>query len=297
VITAMRPSSQPRNSLRPVACLLALATAACAPAPAAPVAPTQPHAPTGAMPLVLGETFQLDSAVLGQRRVVNVYLPPGYHDGSDRYPVLYMPDGGVKEDFQHVMGIVDVSIKNEVIRPMLIVGVENIERRHDLTTPTAVEEDRKAAPHAGGADQFRTFLRTELKPYVGTHYRVTAESAFIGESLAGLFVLDTLLLEPALFDSYISVDPSLYWNDQAIVRSAPGRLAAWSAGPKRLYLATADWKETQDSAQVLLAAMETARPAGLTWQYLPLPDEHHNTIYPVAALRALRALFPAPAKP
>jgi predicted alpha/beta superfamily hydrolase len=292
----MRPSSQPRTPSLPAACLLALATA-CAPAPAAPVAPAQPPAPTGAAPLVLGETFGLDSAVLGQRRVVNVYLPPGYHDGSERYPVLYMPDGGVKEDFQHIMGIVDVSIKNEVIRPMLIVGVENIERRHDLTTPTAVEEDRKAAPHAGGADKFRTFLGTELKPYVVTHYRVTAESAFIGESLAGLFVLDTLLVEPALFDSYISVDPSLYWNDHAIVRSAPARLAAWSGGSKRLYLATADWKETQDLAAVMIAAMETARPGGLTWQYLPLPEEHHNTIYPVAALRALRAMFPAPAKP
>jgi predicted alpha/beta superfamily hydrolase len=195
------------------------------------------------------------------------------------------------------MGIVDVSIKNEVIRPMLIVGVENIERRHDLTTPTTVEDDLKAAPHAGGADKFRAFLGTELKPYVAAHYRVTAESAFIGESLAGLFVLDTLLVEPALFDSYISVDPSLYWNDQAIVRSAPARLAAWSGGSKRLYLATADWKETPDLAAVMLAAMATARPGGLTWQYQPLPDEHHNTIYPVAALRALRALFPAPARP
>src|SRR4051812_16264853 len=191
-----RPSWLPRAVY-----LVALTGAACAAGPRAAPA----TAPTGAAPLMLGETFNLDSAILGQRRVVNVYLPPGYREGSERYPVLYMPDGGVKEDFQHIMGIVDVSIKNEVIRPMLIVGVENIERRHDLTTPTTVEDDLKAAPHAGGADKFRAFLGTELKPYVAAHYRVTAESAFIGESLAGLFVLDTLLVEPALFDSYISV--------------------------------------------------------------------------------------------
>src|SRR5688572_11437780 len=96
--------------------------------------PTSPD-PGGAVPLAIGETFRLDSRVLGQQRVINVYLPPGYAEGKGRFPVLYALDGGIKEDFPHVVGHIDVSIKNAVIWPMIVVGIENIERRHDLAGP------------------------------------------------------------------------------------------------------------------------------------------------------------------
>jgi predicted alpha/beta superfamily hydrolase len=270
------------------------APVALAPATVAPP-PLAATSWEGAAPLVLGETFHIDSKTLGERRVINVYLPPGYRQGSERYPVLYMPDGGVAEDFPHITGLVDVSIKNQVIRPLLVVAVENTERRRDLVGPTAVAEERKAAPHAGGADRFRAFLRDELKPAVAAHYRVTGESGIVGESLAGLFVLETLLVEPGLFDSYIAVDPSVWWNEQAVVRSAAARLTAWSAGARTLYVATADYKETQDAVEILTAALRSARPSGLVWHHQPLPDEHHNTIFPVAALRAFRLIWARPA--
>jgi len=270
---------------------------ACAPS-AAPLAQAPPQsgvqtALTGPVPLVLGETFAIDSHVLRERRVINVYLPPDYRRGSQRYPVLYMPDGGVAEDFPHITGLIDVSIKNQVVVPRLVIGIENTERRRDLVGPTTVASEREAAPHAGGSERFRRFLRDELKPYVAAHYRITAESAIVGESLAGLFVLETLLDEPTLFDTYIAIDPSVWWNQQAVVRGATEHLAGWTAGARTLFLSTADAKEMQDGAELLISAMRTVRPNGLVWHYLPLPDEHHRTIYPVAALKAFRTLWPA----
>jgi hypothetical protein len=138
-------------------------------------------------PVAIGETFALDSRVLGERRTINVYLPPDYATSAARYPVLYEVDGGIREDFPLITGLVDVSIKNGVIRPIIVVGIENTERRRDLPGPTDVPDEIKAAPHAGGADHYRAFLRDELKPYIAAHYRTTAESAIVGESLAGLF--------------------------------------------------------------------------------------------------------------
>lgn len=257
------------------------------PAPAAAVG----AAGAGVAPLVVGETFALESKILGERRVINVYVPPGYRQGDERFPVLYMPDGGVDEDFPHIMGIVDVSIKNQVIRPMLVVGVQNTERRRDVTGPTDVPEEQRAAPHAGGAERFRRFLRDELKPYIAAHYRVTARSAIVGESLSGLFVLETLLVAPDMFDSYIAVDPSVWWNHQALVRGAPARIAAWPAGARELFVTTSEEPSTRDGVAILIAAFEARRPAGFVWHYLPLPDEHHGTIFPVAANRAFRTLF------
>src|SRR5262249_14962133 len=155
------------------------------------------------------------------KRRINVHMPPGYADSSGaRLPVLYMPDGGLAEDFLHIAGLVQVSVSNGTMRPFLLVGIENTERRRDLTGPTDNEEDKKIAPRVGGSKAFRKFIREELMPQVKSRYRTTNETAIIGESLAGLFVVETFLLEPALFDTYIAVDPSLWWNNQKLVAEA-----------------------------------------------------------------------------
>ena len=157
--------------------------------------------PPKAAPLVVGETFSIDSKRLGEKRRLNVYLPPGYAEAPDaRFPVLYMPDGSVAEDFLHVAGLVQVSVGNGTMRPFVLVGIENTQRRRDLTAPTEAAEDKKIAAKVGGSEGFRAFVRDELMPEVKARYRTTKEAAIVGESLAGLFVVETFLLEPDLFD-------------------------------------------------------------------------------------------------
>ena len=262
-----------------------LALVACSRPPSVPAHPIAPAA------ITLGETFSVESLALRERRVINVYLPPDYATSGARYPVLYMPDGGMKEDFPHVVGSVDVSIKNGVIRPMIVVGVENTDRRHDLTGGTQTPEEQAAAPRAGGSAAFRTFFKRELKRIIATRYRTTNESALIGESLAGLFVVETFLEDPALFDGYIAVDPSLQWNEQAVARSANERLVDLADTPKRLFVATADEPAIQAGVAILMSSLRIRAPAGVTWTYEPMPDEHHSTIFAIAALRGIRTLF------
>ena len=265
--------------------LFVLVAAACSSRP-----PCPPAAPAPPARATLGDTLELESKVLGERRVINVYLPPGYAESTERFPVLYMPDGGMGEDFPHVVGSVDVSTKNGVIRPVIVVGIENTERRRDLVGPTTVAEEREAAPNAGGADRFRTFLREELKPLIAERYRTTAESAIVGESLAGLFVVETFFLEPTLFDGYIAADPSVWWNQQVLVRGAADRLAAWTAGAKRLYVATSPEADEKGGVAELTTALAGA-PAEVTWTHEPMPGTLHGTIFPTAALHGIRLLF------
>jgi predicted alpha/beta superfamily hydrolase len=262
--------------------------AACGHAPS----PSTKPAPSSTAVAALGETITLDSKVLGEKRVINVYLPPDYAKGGT-FPVLYMPDGGMKEDFPHVVGAVDVSSKNGVIRSVIVVGIENIERRKDLAGPTVVDEEKKAAPKAGGSDKFRAFLRDELKPMIAARYRTTAESAIIGESLAGLFVVETMIVEPELFDGYIAVDPSVWWNEQTTARLASTRFAQWkAAGGKRLYVANSS-EGDESGIEMITTALRIQAPP-VVWKYEPMPDELHLTIYPRAALRGIRWMFATP---
>jgi predicted alpha/beta superfamily hydrolase len=234
-----------------------------------------------AEPLVTGETFTIRSAVLGEERRINVYRPAVPPDTP--LPVLYMPDGGVAEDFIHVAGLVQVLVGNGTMRPFLLVGIQNTERRRDLTGPTENAEDRKIAPRVGGSAKFRAFVRDELFPDVEKRYRTTKERAIVGESLAGLFVVETLLLEPELFDTYIAFDPSLWWNDELLVK----RWRPRSLAGKTLYVATS----RDASAQRLIDVLRAAHLERFGWHHEPMPEEQHSTIYHPAALRAFRALF------
>lgn len=250
-----------------------------------------PSSDEKAAPLIIGETFTINSKALGETRRINVYLPPGYKESqSVRLPVLYMPDGGIAEDFLHVAGLVQVSVGNETMRPFLLVGIENTERRRDMTGPTENEKDKKIAPRVGGSAAFRKFIREVLMPQVKRCYRTTDETAIVGESLAGLFVVETFLLDPDLFDTYIAFDPSLWWNNQALVNGASARLRSRPKLNKTLYFASSG-EDTAEITQRLADILSKNAASNVNWHYEKMPDEKHSTIYHPAALKAFRALF------
>lgn len=254
-------------------------------------------ASTPSQPLAMGETFRISSAVLGEQRTINVYLPPGMRDASgDTLPVIYMPDGGMGEDFLHVAGLVQVSVGNGTMRPHLLVGIENTERRRDMTPPTRVENDRKIAPRVGGAEKFRAFIRDELMPEIRKRYRTTGSTAIVGESLAGLFIVDTFIREPAMFDHYLAFDPSLWWNDRQVLKDAPSALSSTRHGGKTIFIATSSQPEIAADAASLATILDQKAPAGLKHTLKRFEAETHATIYHPAALTAFRELF-APAKP
>jgi uncharacterized protein len=257
------------------------------------------HLPAGeqAAPLVLGETFTIDSKVLGETRRINVFRPPISPDAAaTKLPVLYMPDGGMAEDFLHIAGLVQVGVSNGTMRPVLLVGIENTQRRRDLTGPTENPQDKQIAPHVGGSAAFRKFLREELLPQVKARYHTSDERAIVGESLAGLFVVETLLLEPNLFDTYIAVDPSLWWNDQKLVADAGKLLRARPELKKALYIAWSSEERIPGVARRFTDALKENAPPSLRWYSVPMPEETHATIYHPAALKAFRVLFRPTAK-
>jgi predicted alpha/beta superfamily hydrolase len=251
----------------------------------------QAQAASAAAPLVIGQTFTMQSKVLGETRRLNVYLPAGYAESAtQRLPVLYMPDGGLGEDFLHVAGLMQVLVADGSMRPFLLVGIENTARRRDLTGPTTSASDLKIAPRVGGSAAFRQFIRQELMPEIQRRYRTTAETAIVGESLAGLFVVETLLLEPGLFTTYLAFDPSLWWNNGQLASRAPTMLQSYKGAPWRAYLATSSQGDTTATRQ-LAATLNHEAALGLGGHYRAMPEETHQTVYHPAALWAFRLAF------
>ena len=235
------------------------------------------------------ESFTMQSKSIGESRVVNVYLPPGYAASSDHYDVLYMPDGGLNEDFPHIATTIDEGIAAGEVRPLILVGIPNTERRRDLTGPTSVRSDRKVANVVGGAPLYRAFIKDELIPEINRRYRTTSSRGIIGDSLAAYFIVETFMLDPSMFDTYLAMSPSLWWNAAALSKAPLPSITS----PTRVDFSVADETDIVPNLRTLGSTLKSSAPASLTWEVRELPDQKHGTIYRDQAPSLIRKYYPA----
>lgn len=253
----------------------------------------------GTEPITIGQTFTVESKVLGQTRRINVFLPPGYAEGSQAYPVMYLLDGGVREDFLHVMGIASLAADWRGLREFILVGIENFDRTsryHDFVYPSQVEAEKKRLPTHGASTTFRKFLEQEFIGEIGKRYRVTDERVIIGESAAGMFVLETLLRQPSLFTGYVAISPMLWWNNESLSKEAVALLRKRPFPPnRRLYLTIAnEGGAMREGVDRVVAALKSDAPKDLTWTFVPMDHETHATTFHPVALAAVRQFFALP---
>ena len=236
------------------------------------------------------DSFVIQSQRLQEARTINVYLPPA--DAATAHPVLYMPDGGIAEDFPHVAATVDAGIRAGRIAPLLVVGIENTQRRRDMTGPTTVKKDRKIAPVVGGAAEFRKFIATELVPWVEANHPASERRGIIGESAAGLFIVETFFEMPGLFETSIALDPSLWWNAGKLAKDAGTWFMAHPETRGRLFVAWAEPETIGPNVRILEDALKQAAPSQLEWKVVARPDLSHGTIYRALAPVVLPMMYP-----
>lgn len=94
-------------------------------------------------PIPAHDSLIISSKFVKEDRVINVWTPPNYNKSTESFPVLYMPDVGIEEDFPHIPNTLAKLIKENKIPPYILVGIENTERRRDLSKPTEIEYDLK----------------------------------------------------------------------------------------------------------------------------------------------------------
>jgi len=238
-------------------------------------------------PIPEHETFTIQSKQVGEARIINVWTPEIYKENTASLPVMYMADGGIKEDFPHIANTLDKLIKEKKIKPLILVGIENTQRRRDLTGFTEVEKDKEIAPVVGGSEKFRAFIKEELFPEINKRYRTTNEKSIIGESASGLFVMETFFLTPEMFDNYIAFDPSLWWNNHYLVRTAKEHLAKLPATEKRIWFAGSNATDVSPYTKELANIFKTETQPNLKWYYSDEPKEKHTTIFRATKEKAI----------
>jgi uncharacterized protein len=269
--------------------------AACASAPATP-APESPSAEARVIPM--GFTHTIQSEILGGPREINVWVPPIAEDEREtaRFATVYVLDGGVDQDFPHIAGLGQLGALSWTHQRVIIVGVKTENRRAELTRRPHNARHAAEFPEAGGARRFQQFLATEVIPFVEARYPTGEVRTLMGESLAGLFVIDTFLHQPDMFNSYAAISPSLWWDDQHFARDGGHDLEGRAVGNTRLYLTIADeGGATRAGMDRFLRLLEAAPEGSVHWRFVDRSaTDTHATIYHGAALDALRWLYPSP---
>lgn len=238
-------------------------------------------------PIPAHDSLTISSTFVKEDRVINVWRPPTYEQTSDSFPVLYMPDGGIKEDFPHIANTLSKLIEEKKIAPFILVGIENTERGRDLTGFSEAEYDKQYCPVTDGAKDFRAFISEELMPTINGKYKTTGRKGIIGESLAGLFVMETFFLKPETFDFYIAMDPSLWWNNQYLVNNAGALLAEFPDKDIKLWFAGSNAEDIFRATRSVETVFQNDAPERLTWKYSDEPKEEHHTIFRATKEKAL----------
>lgn len=243
--------------------------------------------------LNLTKVHKLYSDALQEDRILNVWLPPSYHpDSTQTHSVLYLLDGSAHEDFPHVAGLFQFLHLYQLMPPTILVGIANVDRYRDFTYPSQDTLDRYYLPTSGGSQQFIEFLTDEAFPLIEQTYKVNEQRTIIGQSLGGLLAAEVLLTKPHLFDDYLIVSPSLWWDEQRLINRAQRLLADYEGPSKRVFISLGEEHPVMhEVADSLTAAVQAA---GWTHWYEPIAGEDHATILHQAVYRGLRQLNTLP---
>jgi len=239
-------------------------------------------------PIPEHDSLTITSKFVNENRIINIWTPLNYNkQATDSFPVLYMPDGGIKEDFPHIANTLAKLIEEKKIPPFILVGIENTDRRRDLTGASESEYDKQYCPITDGAKDFRAFITDELIPEINKKYRTNSKKGIIGESLAGLFVVETFFTKPETFDFYIAIDPSLWWNNNYLANNAELLLAKFPEKDIKLWFAGSDAEDIYRFTRSIEKTFQNITPKGLIWKYSDEPNEKHNTIFRATKEKAL----------
>lgn len=246
-------------------------------------------------PFVLGIIDEIQSTVLDEKRILNIYLPEDYYTNDTiKYPVVYLLDGSANEDFIHIVGLYQFDSFSWVdrVQNSIIVGIANVDRKRDFTFPTTIEEDKKNYPTTGGSKKFINFIENELQPYIQNKYRTNLSKTIIGQSLGGLLSTEILLKKPKLFNKYIIVSPSLWWDNGSLLNLKPAPITSFTEiyiGVGKEGLTPTEIPRVMEvDANLLAEKIKNLDNKNVNIYFDYLPEEDHATVFHQAVYNALK---------
>lgn len=264
----------------------------------------------------IGTIDSISSKILNEERKVWIHLPRSAQNtgfAKQKYPVVYLLDGDAH--FSSVVGMIEElsEINGNTICPeMIVIGITNTNRNRDLT-PTHSDIDLPFVPkglseQSGGGEKFVEFLEKELIPYIDSKYPTAPHKTLIGHSFGGLTVMNILTNHSHLFNSYIAIDPSMWWDHQKFLAETEKKLASKKLSNISLFMAAANTMD--DNMNVVKVKRDTTaftkhirsildlndflkqnKKSNINYEFKYYNDDDHGSVPLIATYDGLRFLF------
>lgn len=243
-------------------------------------------------PLTIGEIRTVKSKILNEDRTLNIYLPQGF-DQTKSYPIIYLLDGSINEDFIHVLGLVQFFNQMYAMPETIVVGIANVDRKRDFTYHTDLKDLQKDYPTTGHSDKFIYFLEKELKPYVESQFKTT-DTYLFGQSLGGLLATEILLKKPEMFNNYFIISPSLWWDDESLLKQAKELLSKSPDTKKFVYISIGKGEHPVmiKDTESLYDIIKNYNKKNWKVEYKMMEGDNHATILHRSLYEGLVKLFP-----
>ena len=254
---------------------------------------SQPLFGQNATDIILGSELAIRSNILNEDRTCFISLPDSYNEMSEvkkKYPIIILLDGHTH--FKTATGIVHFMSsnrnRNRFMPESIIIAIENVDRERDFTV-TKIKTKRPNT--MGGGRNFLNFIEKELIPYIDNNYRTESIRTLVGHSLGGLLTLNSYMDRNSIFDAYISMDPSIWW-DEAMMKKKVDSTSAIALA-KKLYIATANQGETnyernKKRHDSLYALMEKKSDGHLNVELEYFEKENHRSVPLIALYEGLK---------
>ncbi len=243
--------------------------------------------------LEVGEILEVNSVALNEKRNLNIMLPLGYSKDKE-YPVVFLLDGSLHEDFFHIAGLIQFFNLQFKMPATIVVGIENVDRKRDFTSPTSNEELKQSVPTSGKSELFIHFIGEEVIPLIADNYNISSQRYIIGQSLGGLLACEILLKKPDLFSHYFIVSPSLWWDDQHLLKELPQFLTQHKELNKNIYLSVGKDEHpimVKDAKNFYKLLLKNEYPKGQI-VFNSMKNENHATIFHNSIYEGLLHYFP-----
>ncbi len=223
------------------------------------------------------EKLIINSKILSERREIIIHLPADYHTTQQSYPVVYITDAEIQMD--HTSASANFLYGQHRMPQAIIVGIVNTDRNRDLR-PTNLKSAKNSSE---GASRFLNFIEAELITTINQQYRTIPYKVLSGTSFGGLFAVHTLATKPDLFNAYIAISPSLWWDNSITLERIKAFLTTQLPGqsdfpPRKLYLSLANEEQTMSAPyDGLLAILTDASADLLAWNERRFTAENHNS--------------------
>ena len=196
--------------------------------------------------IVIGKIDSVYSKTLGEQRKIWVYTPDMTSGSNNqRWPVVYLLDGD--GHFASVVGMIQQMSQvngNNVYPEMIVVAIPNTDRTRDLT-PTHIANDPPmmdsgSSKTTGGGENFVAFIEKELMPHIDSVYPTAPYKVLIGHSFGGLTAMNVLTNHTKLFNAYLAIDPSMWYDRERFLAATEKKLTDRNYDGTRLFVGIAN---------------------------------------------------------